>query len=421
MKKIFKSLICVLILCTCFTTSASARRSSYLEKTIANGNCFGDLGIEPVIAILDCEGVIDIEHFITDDAEYYEVTRTDDGSVFFTFTKIDKDNDYIITFEKAGEVSASISEETIQRFLEDNIDNTDEYYEIAETIREICDDYDGVKLVLNPIKVIKVGVEGVGYFGFDYNESLITYEHTTSVVHPYAGWICLSAIEDPEFEDYKFVGWLINYSSSGDVYTTDRDYYLFFHGEEDIYVRAIFGNENEVSGGFITRNYNVLEPRILNANSDLFNIVPLDPEEIITIEHEHKPIWAVLDAYLIDEVHEEDEELFAKELGKGETISTYIILNFEKTFDFGTYNYVDELLEPVTIQMEIPEEIRGVPGREYNVYRRHADNTIDDYVVTKLDTEVNGIYLTFESDQFSLFAISYKDNRVPPVPNTSTR
>ena len=76
-----------------------------------------------------------------------------------------------------------------------------------------------------------------------------------------------------------------------------------------------------------------------------------------------------------------------------------------------------ELSEPIELKVDIPEQVEAVKEgytRKYYIIRNHNGE------VKLLDTKVSedGKSLTFETDQFSTYAIGYTDNKVASNPNT---
>ncbi len=85
------------------------------------------------------------------------------------------------------------------------------------------------------------------------------------------------------------------------------------------------------------------------------------------------------------------------------TLSKYFDIEITKIIDNDKQN-VSQTLKPIRITIDIPDEINNIKNREYTVIRIHNG------IVTFLsDLDNNDNTYTFESDQFSIYILGFKD------------
>lgn len=99
------------------------------------------------------------------------------------------------------------------------------------------------------------------------------------------------------------------------------------------------------------------------------------------------------------------------------TINKYMDISIFAYRDESRNNYIgqiNELTNNITISFEIPEEIRNAPeGMKRTFYIIHVHGSED---AEKIDNiTINGNILTFKTNKFSVFALGYKDETLPPV------
>ena len=88
---------------------------------------------------------------------------------------------------------------------------------------------------------------------------------------------------------------------------------------------------------------------------------------------------------------------------KGLTIAQYLDLSILVKADSDELGKIRNTNNPIVFEISIPENLKKT-GRVFKVIRIH------DGVVKELETKENNGIITFESDRFSTYALTYKDN-----------
>lgn len=119
-----------------------------------------------------------------------------------------------------------------------------------------------------------------------------------------------------------------------------------------------------------------------------------------------------------EDVTAEEEVLVKDKLDSKENIAKFYDINFVLKTNTTTLGNVTELNKPVKIELTIPsdlEEIKDGYSRTYSIIRIHNGES------ERLENvEVNGDKISFETDKFSKYAITYKDTKDASFTNLST-
>ena len=160
----------------------------------------------------------------------------------------------------------------------------------------------------------------------------------------------------------------------------------------------------------------VIEPETANANGakladdeeDVISKIELSDEDIEAIMN-GKNIHIFLEVKDISSsVSEADKKLITDAM-KGDalangTIGMYLDINLYKQIEGEEKVKITSTNGKIKISFEIPESLRA-EGRSYYIIRVH------DGVATVITPTVNGSTLTFETDQFSTYALAYVDKK----------
>lgn len=155
------------------------------------------------------------------------------------------------------------------------------------------------------------------------------------------------------------------------------------------------------------RNKNYGRAFISVKNDELVKIVPLTEEDKNAMA-EGKNIYIYLDVKNIsDDVPEKDKTLIDKALENGESIGVYLDISlFKKIAD--KEEKLDRLYKKIKVSFELPQELINYDEnieRVYKVIRVH-EGTFE-----ILDSEYENGVLSFETDEFSTYAVVYSDTQ----------
>ncbi len=164
---------------------------------------------------------------------------------------------------------------------------------------------------------------------------------------------------------------------------------------------------------------NVIEPATPNSYSGSFAETPISVKskiELTDAEKQKLIDGKNMDIYLevkdiSDSISKEEKNKIDKKLSKGDTVGLYLDVSLFKKFDGENPEKINSTKKPIKIKFEIPEKLRK-EGRKFVIYRYHNGT------VTELNVTVEGNYATFETDEFSSFALAYNDSNETSNPKT---
>lgn len=169
----------------------------------------------------------------------------------------------------------------------------------------------------------------------------------------------------------------------------------------------------------------VVNPTILNENNaqidetvqSVISKVTLTDAESAAIDN-GKNVEIYLEVKDIsDSVSAEDKEKIEEKLIENQKIGMYLDVNLFKKVEGQEATKVTKTLQPVKISFEIPKELLNTDS---NIKRTFVVLRLHDGVVTEIEVEVNGTTGTFETDEFSTYALTYKDEKVKTAETTDT-
>lgn len=146
-------------------------------------------------------------------------------------------------------------------------------------------------------------------------------------------------------------------------------------------------------------------------NTSVNNLITITDADLKQLDN-GKNISLFIESDIIEDTPEENS-LIVKELTSNESIGVYMDINLYKQIDGEDKIKIEETEEDVTISFEIPEELLK-DGREFYIIKVHNG------VVTKIyPTKIEGNILTFNTKEFSTYALVYKDTVNNEIINNS--
>ena len=109
---------------------------------------------------------------------------------------------------------------------------------------------------------------------------------------------------------------------------------------------------------------------------------------------------------------------------KDYTIGTFYDIDISKRIDGGAPVAVTDTNAPVHIQLTLADSLINTDTtvkRDYKIVRFHYDSVTGQTVVDILDASYHAGYnkLDFNTDRFSVYAVVYKDTKMPPAPTAT--
>lgn len=198
-------------------------------------------------------------------------------------------------------------------------------------------------------------------------------------------------VKNPTKDNNTFAGW---------VYDTTGEPFLFNTSiTEDITVKASW-IANEKEGNITVKDK---DEGIKAETSIKKSDIPLTSEEIEKIETGSK-----LDVDLVVKVEEakivkeKEKELIKEAMEENQKLGMYLDCSMFKTLDGKPVGEIHETLNPVTIVLTVPENLRA-NDREYSIIRVH-DGEAEILFEGKANKDWN---ISFDTDKFSTYAIAY--------------
>lgn len=115
---------------------------------------------------------------------------------------------------------------------------------------------------------------------------------------------------------------------------------------------------------------------------------------------------------ITDTVSASDKQA-VESIANGFTVGEYIDIELLKQIGDRPWENIHETKKPIRITIDIPQRLLGVEGREFAIARVHNGSA---EFLKDLDSDPATI--TFETNEFSTYAILYRDPGTPDNPNT---
>ena len=131
----------------------------------------------------------------------------------------------------------------------------------------------------------------------------------------------------------------------------------------------------------------------------------------VTIEFENgKNINVYLEVTDISEsIDKNEKEKIEAKLAENQKIGMYLDINLFKKVDGQDATKVTKTKQPVKVTFDLPENLINT---DTNKTRKITIFKLHDGVATEIEVEVNGTTGTFETDEFSTYALTYTDEEV---------
>lgn len=148
---------------------------------------------------------------------------------------------------------------------------------------------------------------------------------------------------------------------------------------------------------------------INNTNEQVASKIEITDSEEESMKNEGKNISIYLEVKdITDTISESDKEQFENNINK-DTIGLYLDINLYKKVDGEEPTKITGTTTPIKITFTIPEQLLNTDTnmqRTFKIYRLHEGK------ITAINVEVNENIATFETDKFSNYALTYKDEEI---------
>lgn len=153
------------------------------------------------------------------------------------------------------------------------------------------------------------------------------------------------------------------------------------------------------------------------SSNDLNSVIPLTNEEQV-LKDSGKNVEVFLEVKDVSKtVAPEEKNLIEEKLSSNEEIGTYIDVSLFKQVEGEEASKIEKTNGNIKVSLNVPDSLINKDNkikRTYYILRLH------DGVVDKLETNFDGKVLTFETDRFSTYALTYKDEVINGVNNPKT-
>lgn len=161
------------------------------------------------------------------------------------------------------------------------------------------------------------------------------------------------------------------------------------------------------------QNQNVNDTKIEESAEELLNIIGITDIEREIMEQEGENLSVYLEVVDISEtISSEDSNLINTKIGENEKLGTVLDINLFKKISGFEATKVASTTSALKISFEVPESLINKDSRitrKYKVLRVHNG------VVEELATNYENGKITFETDRFSTYALSYVDSTTQNV------
>ena len=211
-------------------------------------------------------------------------------------------------------------------------------------------------------------------------------------------------------DGYRFVKWTLN----GENYSTEP--ILNIKVDRNIDLVAVFKSVDDEVGEIekkeITNNYG--NATISNASNEIKDLLPLTMDELDALE-DGANIYAFIEVSDISNtISEEDKKLIESKLDDNSKVGIYLDINLFKQIENQDKVKIEKTNGKVKISFEIPESLRN-DNRTFYIVKLH--NGVPTIIIP---TRNNNI-LTFETDEFSTYVLSYTDEETTNITSNNPK
>ena len=209
------------------------------------------------------------------------------------------------------------------------------------------------------------------------------------------------------------------YESNVINYVLPGTYTVYYSIEKEGYYPAYGSLTVKINGqGTIkiinNESQNSNEAKIIDTSEELISKINFTEDELTKIKN-GQSIEIFLEVKDISEsVSADDKEKIEAKLGK-DTLAMYLDINLYKQVEGEEATKITKTKQPVTISFIIPEKYINTDSnvtRTFKVFRLHEGK------VTEIEVKINGNVGTFETDEFSTYALAYTDTIITSNPQT---
>ena len=171
-------------------------------------------------------------------------------------------------------------------------------------------------------------------------------------------------------------------------------------------LNATFNSLKPVGTAKADNTENALGATITNTPEELKKAIPFTEEEK---EHMKTGVDARISLevkVITATVTDEEKQLIKEKLGENEKVGIYLDINLFKQIGNNDQVKITETNEKITVTFEIPEELLNTAD---NITRTFYIVRIHDGIAEKIDAKVEDNKISFETDRFSTYALTYTD------------
>lgn len=202
---------------------------------------------------------------------------------------------------------------------------------------------------------------------------------------------------------YKFIGWAYNDRIWDFDNDTVKEHMTLTATYVPTNIKGTINNITDPSSNYLNASLDIKEEDVIFSNQDYLDIAAgyqMDIKLIVKALDESE-VDPAIKASILQAIKDD-----------GNTFGIFFDANIIKTIN-GRSEYITQTNNKVKIKITIPEDLRK-SGRIYSIYRHHNG------VVEKVfeGEAASDWTITIETDQFSVYAIAYKDREpiinIPP-------
>ena len=171
-------------------------------------------------------------------------------------------------------------------------------------------------------------------------------------------------------------------------------------------LNATFNSLKPVGTAKADNTENALGATITNTPEELKKAIPFTEEEK---EHMKTGVDARISLevkVITATVTDEEKQLIKEKLGENEKVGIYLDINLFKQIGNNDQVKITETNEKIKVTFEIPEELLNTAD---NITRTFYIVRIHDGIAEKIDAKVEDNKISFETDRFSTYALTYTD------------
>lgn len=203
---------------------------------------------------------------------------------------------------------------------------------------------------------------------------------------------------------YKFIGWTYNDRIWDFENDTVKEHMTLTATYIPINITGTINNITDPSDNYVNASLYIKDEDVILSNQDYLDIASgyqMDIKLVVKALDE-SDVDPAIEASMLQDIKDD-----------GNTFGIFFDANIIKTTN-GRSEYITQTNNKVKIKITIPEDLRK-SDRIYSIYRNH-NGAVEKVFEGEADSEWT---ITIETDQFSVYAIAYKDREpivnIPPA------